>query len=179
MKEKLSAFVDGELSEHEQKQLLRELTTNPELSRMWERFHVIRAAVKHELDMTVSPKTADHIFEKVQNSSDSISPVSGGITYRRPIVRAISGLAIAASVAGLAIFGIQTFTIDNRNNTIQTASTQQHDYIRTNVIRWDTSEPEQEDVLNAFLVEHNEFTPTSGMSGMMSYVRVIGYDSEK
>jgi hypothetical protein len=40
-------------------------------------------------------------------------------------------------------------------------------------------EPETESTLNAFLVEHNEFASSSGIGGMMPYVRVVGYDNPK
>jgi hypothetical protein len=38
-------------------------------------------------------------------------------------------------------------------------------------------EPETESTLNTFLVEHNEFASSSGIGGMMPYVRVVGYDN--
>ena len=59
------------------------------------------------------------------------------------------------------------------------AEARKGDPVRAGVRRWDTREPEAESALNAYLVEHNEFAPTSGMNGMLPYVRVVGYDSDK
>ena len=40
-------------------------------------------------------------------------------------------------------------------------------------------EPEAENALNAYLVEHDEFASTAGLGGMMPYVRVVSYDNDK
>jgi sigma-E factor negative regulatory protein RseA len=175
MKEKLSAFVDNELSEHEQSQLLRALAEDPELDRTWERYHLMRAVMRNELEMMVAPDTAMRVMQQLHDMPE-LPVVKDASNHRRlPIVKIVSGLAIAASVAALAIFGVQTLSVEQSNSSLTTASAPPQDFIRTNVIRWDTNRPEQEDALNAFLVEHNEFTPTSGMGGIMSYVRVVGY----
>jgi hypothetical protein len=52
-------------------------------------------------------------------------------------------------------------------------------FVRAGATRWDVKEPETESTLNAFLVEHNEFASSSGIGGMMPYVRVVGYDNPK
>ena len=64
MKEKLSAMMDGELSEHEQAQVLAELSRDPKLRKTWERFQIIRAALSKELDVVVSVDLGDRIFQR-------------------------------------------------------------------------------------------------------------------
>ena len=59
------------------------------------------------------------------------------------------------------------------------ASVENADYLRTGATRWQSVPNDVEDNLNAYLVEHSEFSPTSGMNGVMSYVRFVGYDSEQ
>jgi hypothetical protein len=44
-------------------------------------------------------------------------------------------------------------------------------------MRWDTGEPEVAHLLNTYLIEHNEFMPSSSIRGVMSYGRFVGYDS--
>jgi len=43
--------------------------------------------------------------------------------------------------------------------------------------KWETSTPDVEQTLNAFLVEHGEFAPQSGMNGLMAYAKFVSYDS--
>jgi len=52
-------------------------------------------------------------------------------------------------------------------------------FIRSGTTRWDMKEPEAESALNAYLVEHDEFASTSGLGGMMPYVRIVSYDNDK
>ena len=48
--------------------------------------------------------------------------------------------------------------------------------------KWETStsapgDAEVERTLNAFLVEHGEFNPMSGMNGLMAYAKFVSYDA--
>jgi hypothetical protein len=60
-----------------------------------------------------------------------------------------------------------------------TQTVQNGNLVRTSAERWNTVSPDVENDLNLYMVEHSEFTPTSRMNGMMSYVRIVGYDSEQ
>ena len=95
------------------------------------------------------------------------------------IAKYVAGLAIAASVTAVAIISLQP----SRNATpaSQTAERQaaQAQALTADSQAAGMQNPAYPSALNAFLVEHSEFTPAAGMNGMMSYVRVVGYNSEK
>ena len=89
--------------------------------------------------------------------------------------------AIAASVAAIAIVGVQWLQQPVSAPLPKLAANvpAQAKTIRSGITRWDTKEPEAENALNAYLVEHDEFASTAGIGGMMPYIRVVSYDNDK
>lgn len=182
MKEKLSAMMDGELSEHEQASVLAEISRDPELKKTWQRFQIIRATLSKELDAVLSIDLGDRIAERV----DELPAPAMEKEIRRPwrpttrSTRWLGTMALAASVAAIAIVGVRWFSPTEPQPTpqqIAVVPAQQPDFIRAGLTRWDTGKPEHAKLLNTYLLEHHEFTPTTGMNGVMSYGRFAGYDS--
>ncbi len=179
MKKKLSAMMDGELSEHEQARVLAELSRDPELKKTWERFQIIRAALNKELDAVVSVDLGDRIAEGIRELPPLVSDRKFPRQWR-PATRWVSTMALAASVAVVAITGVRWFSSDESQpapEQIAVAPGQQPNFIRAGLTRWDTVKPEHAKLLNTYLIEHHEFTPTTSMNGVMAYGRFVGYDS--
>jgi len=169
MKEKLSAWMDDELNRFEERALVKRLERDSELRGYWERCHLIREAIRHELD-TMAPGT---LAERVSSAIRSQPPAR-----RRRMVRLAGTAAIAASVAIVALVGVQ-FLSDPRSPgrapgtvahapaaPVQAASA------------WRNRQPEQAQNLNVFLVEHNEFSSTNSVSGMFPYVRIVSHGDD-
>ena len=178
MKEKLSALVDNELDDLEERRVMAALEKDPDLRRTWERYHLVRSALHHELDVLIPRDMTERVAAQI-----GMEPANTGPFRRQKITRYAGTLAIAASVAAIAIASVQWL---NRPVTTPVASVAAVEpapdkIIRAGTMRWDTQqkEPEAESALNAFLVEHNEFASSSGIGGMMPYVRVVGYDNLK
>jgi sigma-E factor negative regulatory protein RseA len=196
VKEQLSALVDNELSEFEERRILQELDRDPQLRGAWQRYHLIRAAIANELDHVPSHASTDRIAAML-----AAEPV---VTARRSagqLPRMAGGLAIAATVAGIAIFGLQTLSppattrpaptspasmvSDKPAAPLVAGTTRAVDpsaaiqTVRSSNTRWDTPEPEDEQMLDVYLVQHSEFA-SAGMRGMLpSYARVVGYSSNQ
>lgn len=183
MKESLSALMDGELSEHEQTEVLAALANQPELARIWERYHLIQAALRKELGPVVLAGLSERLTQYV--GDPLVLPVAA--SARRNWSRArrwAGGLALAASVTGIAIFGSQWLTpAGTESGTPQLAvvadSPVQGQLVSSGVGNWGAGRPEVARRLNAYLVEHNEVMPTSDIKGVMTYGYVVGYDENK
>jgi len=180
MKEQLSAFIDSEASEIEERRVLKVLASDRALRDTWERYQVMRAAIRRELDGVFLPGLADRLAPKIQNIPPAHAPSLMRQITPTNAVRAVGATAIAASVAVFAIIGLQTLNQPTEGTAAQLAAnkTSSGEYIRAATTRWDTNQPELEDALNVYLVEHNEFAPT-GMNSMLPYVRVVIYDSNQ
>lgn len=102
VKEQLSAFLDGELPEAETELLLRRLERDPDLKGTLSRYSLIGAALRAENHLA----SGHHVAARVRAAlvTEPSLPVA---TRARPLLRPLSGLAVAASVAALAVLGLQ------------------------------------------------------------------------
>jgi len=180
MKEKLSALVDNELDELEQRRVLGALAEDAALRRTWGRYHLVRAALRKELEFVVEPGLAERVAEEIGRTSAS-SGAAFPRTFWRRAALASGTVAIAASVAAVAIFGLQWMRapIVGTQQLVAQSKPTPAQIARTGAMRWDTTHAEAENALNAYLVEHNEFASHSGFGGMTPYVRVVSYDNDK
>ncbi len=109
IKMQISAFVDGELPEAEAQLLLRRLSQDVELRQQAAEYFAIGRALRGEgsvaevggLRGRIGAAIDDRLIEE---EFDEIEPV--GRRYGRPL----AGFAIAATVAVVAIFGLQQMT---------------------------------------------------------------------
>ncbi len=173
MNEKLSALMDNELDELETRRLLASLGEDAAARATWGRYHAIRAVLRREALPARGRDIARHVRERLTGQPGPGRDWS-------PLTRRAGQLALAASVAGIAILGARLW-LGNTNapapQTAQNDAVPATEYLRASTTRWDTKEREVENTLNAYLVEHNEFAPGAGVSGMLPYVRVVGYDA--
>jgi sigma-E factor negative regulatory protein RseA len=161
MKEKLSALIDAELSELEERQVLETLKSDPELRGSWERYHLIRAAATHQC-LTLSAGFAERLSAKLEETTQQRAPLRFW-----PLA---SGFAVAASLAGVAILMVQMYKPLSGPTLAQSAPT---------VTASTSASAEPDDRFNAYLVGHNEFRPAAGIGGMLPYARVVTFDTDK
>lgn len=174
MMEKLSALVDGELEPAELHALLDQLRKDPALRQEYGRYIQAQATLHGEDGFDI----ADRLWAQLENEPAILAPVmhkSAGFTPARKFV---AGLAVAATVAGVAIGSLNWFSpAQTSSPTLVAAAPGQADYVRTSGTRWQVNDPKLEDDLNVYLVEHGGFAGSSGMNGVRSYVKVAGYDN--
>jgi len=176
LKEKLSALVDNELDELEERRVFTALEGDVALRRTWERYHLVRAALRQDVDVVVVQDAAEQVARRIE------AEPSTAVSFRRHRTsRFLGTLAIAASVAAIAITGVQWVhqPAPAPLPALAANNPAPQNFIRSGTTRWDMKEPEAENALNAYLVEHDEFASTSGLGGMMPYVRIVSYDNNK
>jgi sigma-E factor negative regulatory protein RseA len=177
MKEKISALLDAEATGAERREVLRALAAERDLRQIWERYHLVGAVLRNEVSMTVTPRFADRVAVRIAQEATIIAPR----WLARSVAKGAMGLALAASVAAIAVFSLDmgpapapgesavAWTPDNQGP--------QDDFLRAEMTP--IPQPEWDNKLNVLLVEHNAFSPASGMNGMMSSVRLAGYGTAK
>lgn len=179
MKEKLSALLDGELETSEFVQTVKQTTKESPLRETWGRYHLIRDVMRGQLDSLAPPGLAKSISSRLQSEPSILVPRRrSGIQVKA--TRWVAGMAVAASVAAVAIVGVRSFGPDQGGAPqLFAQSVESADYLRNDGIRWQAVSTDVENDLNMYLVQHSEFTPATGMNGVMSYVRFVGYDAKK
>jgi len=107
--EELSAFVDGEIEWSRQRFVIKRLTEHSSVANRWSRYHLARQVLRKEsfvaADLSVRVSCAletSSPLEKMPAQSRFLKPVAGGL--------------IAASVAVVALLGMNRSLLDNSSS---------------------------------------------------------------
>lgn len=177
--EQVSAFVDGELLPEESALLYRRLSDDDELRSTWQRYHLIRDALREDMPEFISNDII--IDENLDDSSAELpaDTLSSTVSKRDRFLKPVAGFAIAASVAMMAIVGVLNSTdqLVEKQAPQVAAIPKQPVFIPSTyqVIprsSWDTAKPAVVSHLNNYLVDHSAYAG----QGIISYARIAGYD---
>ena len=195
--ERVSAFVDGELQGPAHERVVDALYESPVLCRKWARYHLIGDAVRG-----IEPfPGADAIAENVSAALSDERIVHVKPRPRHRVLRPLSGLAIAAAIAGIAILGLHRLDDGGaQSRTVAGVSRSEPAVVgsvpteakrtasrvasaaappagpQATRLQWSDVAPDVEARLNVYLVNHNEYAGI-GMRGVLPYVRIVGYQS--
>jgi len=177
--EHLSSLMDGELSRDASLFLTRRLFSDDEMCETWERYHLIRDCIRQP----GSKQMVTGLSIKLSASLDAeeLPTVSAWRSSRW--LKPVSGLAIAASVALMAI-GVtapQPGQIPGQDETVQVKSANQPFVSPNTLVSSPASQavsyaPEQQansNRLNAYLLRHNQMARTAGRQGFVSFVPIV------
>ena len=184
--EALSALVDGELSTDDGQQLLDKLLEDAALKRRWSSYHLIGDVMrKHVIDQ-------QGLNGRIDAITDTARPSRGAAGGKRVGLHPLAGLAVAASVALVAVLGMFALTdtekapveIAQGTPAIQvpiSAGSEPASVVGGAVgidlarMTWNDAAPAVTNRLNGYLVTHNEHL-SNGMRGMLPYARIVAYD---
>ena len=183
IRELSSAAVDDELGEFDQARLLKALKDDPEQRELWERYHMISDALGDHLPERVGDDLSARVRAAVSREAALSVSESAVIPGSKAIKGPWGGVAIAASVALMAIIGVRSFNADDAGNpSAQVASVPAPSANIRQVAsgtRWHLAAPGVENKLNGYLVNHYESAPIGAMPGVLPYASIVGYDSKK
>jgi sigma-E factor negative regulatory protein RseA len=172
-KEWVSALADGELSGTELGKALDSLRRDKHLQDSWSRYHLIRDTLHSNLESGVDASLHARISVALEQEPVLLAPQR----TQRPWLRHAAGLAVAASVTGIAVLGIRQMNQEEAVPMATMAEVMQPQ----NVVRLEkpslasATVPDENEKLAPYLVNHNEYSVSSGMHGMLPYVRIVGY----
>ena len=181
MKEKLheqiSALVDDELAEPEQVLLSKRLTEDALLRNRLSRYQLISDSLQNHLPPKVDPGFNIGVQLALQDDPD----VQAGPARLARLFKPVAGLAIAASVAVVAVLSLQSVRqeVPSATSAIATAPVTDES-AGTDVAPLFANTPEYSSTgaqgLDVYLANHNEYAVNRGMQGMLPYVRLVGHD---
>jgi sigma-E factor negative regulatory protein RseA len=183
MKERLSQLLDGELGDFERRRALRDLESNGELRGAWERYHLIRAALRKEISPAGRCKIADRVAASLRGESNEAGMfVPAGV---RRAAQVIGGLAVAAAVATIAIlnWGPVSPTAPEPPNVASVAPVAGPGAERAVLAANEAKAKASKDLRQAhadispYLVQHSEAAAATGV--WRPYVRVVSYPAEQ
>lgn len=188
-KQQLSIFMDGEF-EQQTDQIIGDLIHDESLRNTWWRYHMISDALSSHTTECVDRTLADRVSAQIKDEPTVLAP---NPSPSRSFIKPVAGFAIAASVAAMAIFGIQHNRTEQGGHQPQQIAAQQADVISGNTqfslpsrpASLEVARPEVRNVgvnsrLNSYMVNYNEYRTTrSSMQGMLPYMRIIAYENDK
>lgn len=117
--EEFSAAIDGELEHSELNDTVSKICKDGELKDCWQRYHLIRDALQSNLPNKINFKFSQSVMAAIESEPTVLTPSSisneQSVFDKRlfkkqltPVMKRVAGLAIAASVAAIAVIGVQS-----------------------------------------------------------------------
>jgi sigma-E factor negative regulatory protein RseA len=179
--EQVSALVDGEVSGSEVDGAVGALLSDPALRERWSRYHLISDALHNNLSGSPYHSVADRVRQALEDEPAILAPRRRR-AHMPGFMRQAAGLAIAASVTAAAILGVQHMHsgegADSGNEVLAQAPGNE------GFRQLGASAPVREvnevyrPTLDPYLVNHNEYSISSGMQGMLPYVRIVSDEAD-
>jgi sigma-E factor negative regulatory protein RseA len=180
--DKLSALMDGELRDADK--LLDNLEKDENMKQAWQRYHLARDAMKGQLSDFPTLDVSAAVSESLKSEPVILTPIWQRLNPRF-VMKQAAGLAVAAAVGTIAVLSVQQAQVTNAdNNTIAQVNNQP---VKSQVasatgqirqVSFTTREKLDaavESKLSGYLVNHNEFSNSVRVSGVMPYTRIVGY----
>jgi sigma-E factor negative regulatory protein RseA len=178
-RERMSALIDDGLDPAERAAAVAATLADGELRGAWTRYHLIGDALRGELAGSPAAPVAERVRTRLAAEPTVLAPPPRAIPQRRWLAPA-AGVALAASVAGLALVagpgllepqpGLAPATLAQAERPPTVL------YLDGAGTNWNLARPETERKLNAYLINHQEYAPATGMKGMLPYAAFASYD---
>ncbi len=183
IREQISAIMDGEMDSKSCSASIK----GEEFKQTWFRYHLIsdcmhdRIASHHDFDLTRK------ISESIQAEPTILAPTSNTTPkYTKPL----AGMAVAASVAAMAIIGFQQLQAPQESISSQpppiaqvhTPPSQVEYGVPVVLPEAGIAKPAQVQMqsdmrINRYLLNHNEYRTSMGVNGVSPHIRLIGTGS--
>lgn len=168
--EKLSAIMDGE-SDVDDK-LIHVIDTDEELRARWQRYHLIRDAMTNHLPEQGTLDISASVAEVLKDEPTVLSHMRKRLS--RKIMKQAAGLAVAASVATVAVMSVQTSQLAKNDKTTSIVRIEQPRIDNSAISQARLRNQAIQSKLSGYLVNHNEYSVTARMQGMLPYMRIVG-----
>ncbi len=182
--ENLSALVDEALTGHELDNTLNDLVNDKEGARAtWQRYQLIQD-VMHKQYTIPAGDLAERVARAVEDEPYILVPRHIRWLSHSWAKVAVGG-SLAATVAIASVLSLRVALVDGGDETSTLA---EHNPTINEVIKYVmptkmqeqaplVSYPSKESRLNSYIVNHNEYTSTANVHGMLPYMRVIGHEA--
>jgi sigma-E factor negative regulatory protein RseA len=169
--------MDGEMSRNSGMFLTRRLASDEALCDTWERYHLIRDCIRQP----GSRHFVTGMSARLNASLDAEQVPSVSAWRSNRWLKPASGLAIAASVALLAIVVTAPQPGTAPGDAVLSESTAQP-FVSPNILplapvsqpaSFTPSRKSEADRLNAYLLRHNQMAGTTGRQGFVSFVPIV------
>lgn len=170
----LSALMDGELAAAETNLMLLRLSKNADLQQRWERYHLVRNAMQAQLPATLDMDFAVRLRRRIDQEQPLHISRHPHLHWRQ------RRWALAASVALAMTIGL-VVTTSTPESPPQAAAPlpASSQAAQITAVTSDNFAAPTAGRLSDYLVNHNNYASGSSVNGMLPYVRMVGYQTER
>lgn len=170
--EKVSAFFDDEQTLDNT--LFDSLTSDNDIKAKWARYNLVSDVLNERDHHHVDKSWFSNLSAKIDKEPTVLAPRVSR-TFTQKVVKQVSGFAVAATVAAVAILSVQQVQFADNQETVNFASGINQLPVNSNAIRPVTLRlnKAKESRLSGYLVNHYEYSMTGKMQGMMPYMRIV------
>ncbi len=184
LNEKVSALMDGDLAGSDAQDVIHDLKQSAELRQCWERYHLIGDALRNNLPPVVRHDLASRISAAIEADTSQPLPTVVPFVSRQKnkpapfFLKPLAGLAIAASVAAVAVVSFDMGgDVAPAVQTMAAAPAQMQGVNRlpVSVTPLVVDEAAAQSRLNDYLVNHSQYS-TVMQGEMLPSARIVGYN---
>jgi len=178
--DKLSSLMDGEV--RDQDAWFERLAKDPEMLRTWKRYHIARDAMKGQLSEHPKLDISAAVRDAIKDEPVIFTPVWKRLSPRY-LMKQAGGLAVAAAVGTIAVLSLQQTQLVSPDNSViakaasNTVTLQQNKIRQVSFTTREKLDAAVEAKLSGYLVNHNEFSKSTRVSGVMPYSRIVSFVS--
>jgi sigma-E factor negative regulatory protein RseA len=169
--EHVSQLVDGELDEPLVARLLERMEQDSELQRRWECYHLISDTLRNHLADRVDPRLSAKVLAAIEAEATVVAPNFGWRLRAKELV----GLAMAASITTIAVLGVYRLTQQSELSAPAQVASAGVAVASPVGSEHPADTPITYAGLYNYLIDHSAHASTSGMAGLLPYVRVVGH----
>ena len=170
--EQLSTLVDDELAN--QDAVLEQVAADPELKARWSRYHLIRDVITGHMPEPPLGGIAQRVSQALEDEPAILAPLHKRRRAPRVpfILKQVGGLAIAATVSAVAVLTVQYTQQETSTAPTELATASPSAEVRyvSDSSGLDTAVQSK---LSGYLVNHNEYSVSANMQGVLPYMRIV------
>lgn len=181
--DRLSALMDGEL--HDLDKGLEQLAKNKEMQDVWHRYHLARDVIKGQSSHFPTLDISAAVSESIKNEPVILTPIWRRLSPRY-VMKQAAGFAVAAAVGTVAVLSVQQTQLSSSDASViasaePVSSYQSVSQMKPGQIRKVSFTTRKkldaavESKLSGYLVNHNEYSNTVRVSGVMPYTRIVSF----
>lgn len=184
LREQVSALADDSLLEGEHELLVRRFGADRNLRLCWERYHLIGEAMRKGLPQVDTRGFADRVMSALGAEPVREEPVRAGMLAY--LGKALAGMAVAASVAAVAVIGLR----NDAGHSSQSMAAAPSEIVPANPqfnvmpasygtvsnATWNGNTPDVQAQLGNYLINHNEMAASLSQPGVLPYFYIATYD---
>jgi negative regulator of sigma E activity len=174
--ETVSALLDGYLDEWAAGRAIDAILQDSELRGQWARYHLIADVLHNNLTDPQATQLADRVAVALRTEPTVLAPPRYGKAAR--VAKQVTGIAVAASVATLAIIGFQSLRggLPGEPERPPSTAAASAESIAIDEPHLVAQRGYMGPALSNYLLNHSEEAALTDVRGMLPYARIVAYE---